>query len=77
MRCSRCRGLMVAETYWDWGELMLTYSSFEGWRCLCCGNLWDPVIAANRHQLRPMHAGNRFDGQGGHHDEQSMVGLSA
>jgi len=24
------------------------YSRFDGWRCLCCGNILDPVILKNR-----------------------------
>lgn len=38
MRCPRCHGLMVPETFHD----------FDGSRCISCGNLWDPMIAANR-----------------------------
>lgn len=48
MQCRRCHGLMRCETFHDWGDGQLTYGCFEGWRCLACGNVWDPVIAANR-----------------------------
>jgi len=47
MSCPRCRGLMVpdrfADFFHDGG-----YISFTGWRCLCCGNILDPVILRNQ-----------------------------
>jgi len=42
--------MMVAERF----DEVQGYSreiSFYGWRCVCCGNIFDHVIAANR--LRP------------------------
>jgi len=42
--CPRCRGLMRAEDFVDW----TTNRTFGGWRCLSCGNVWDPGIADNR-----------------------------
>lgn len=48
MQCPRCHGLMVVETFYDWGRNQLTYDYFEGERCVSCGNVWDRVIAANR-----------------------------
>lgn len=47
MRCPRCRGLMVREHLADWFRDG-GYSSVPGWRCLCCGNIQDPVILKNR-----------------------------
>ena len=47
MSCPRCQGLMVPEHFFD-----LSYDGgcgrFDGWRCLCCGNILDPVILSNR-----------------------------
>jgi hypothetical protein len=47
MQCPRCQGLMVPDHFsdllYDGG-----YLSFDGWRCLCCGNVLDPVILGNR-----------------------------
>jgi len=48
MHCLRCQGLMRAESFEDWA----TNNAFIGWRCLSCGNVWDPRIADNR-----IHAG--------------------
>jgi len=42
--CPRCQGLMRAEAFVDW----TTNRTFAGWRCLSCGNVWDPGIADNR-----------------------------
>lgn len=55
MWCPRCHGLMFGETFYDWTD----YRCFKGWRCICCGNVWDRVIAANR-----AHAGEVFMSSG-------------
>lgn len=47
MKCVRCRGLMVRDQFYD----MLDDSghfSFRGWRCVCCGNILDPLILKNK-----------------------------
>jgi len=48
MFCPRCHGLMVRETYYDLVDCRLIGGMFEGWRCLCCGNVLDGIIMANR-----------------------------
>ena len=43
MDCLRCHGLMVQERFEDLrGDPH--HVSFQGWRCVCCGNVVDPVI---------------------------------
>jgi RNase P subunit RPR2 len=46
MACQRCNGLMVRERYDD---LKLGSAGYEvfAWRCLNCGEIVDPVIAAH------------------------------
>ena len=47
MKCMRCQGLMVADHFLDLqgtGGLMW----MEGWRCMNCGHVVDPLIEANR-----------------------------
>ncbi len=46
MTCQRCDGLMVRERYDD---LDLGSAGYEisGWRCLNCGAIVDPLIAAH------------------------------
>jgi len=47
MDCLRCHGLMVEERFEDLrGDPHLI--SFRGWRCVCCGNIVDPVIIRHR-----------------------------
>ena len=47
MSCPRCKGLMVPDHFADFMHDG-GYHSFTGWRCLCCGNILDPVIIRNR-----------------------------
>ena len=49
MRCARCDGLMVCEQFEDLGGLGLGDHEYAGWRCINCGAIVDPVIAAHRH----------------------------
>ncbi len=42
MRCHRCGGVMTYEKFYGIGEF------FFGWRCICCGEIYDPVILENR-----------------------------
>ena len=47
MDCPRCKGVMSQEIFED--LLDDTGSiNFEGWRCLTCGEILDPLIAQNR-----------------------------
>ena len=48
MRCARCGGLMVREKFEDFEGLGSSDHEFTGWRCLNCGAIVDPVIAAHR-----------------------------
>ncbi len=42
MKCNRCRGMMVLERYYTDGH------SWDGWRCVRCGNIEDELILQNR-----------------------------
>lgn len=60
MTCLRCRGLMIATALMDVGRSTDRHS---GWQCLMCGEVTDPVIAANRkHHLEPKRSGARPPG---------------
>lgn len=59
MECPRCQGSMVYEVFEDLrddtGQL-----NFQGWRCIICGEILDPIILSNRQSRRgPMVARNR------------------
>lgn len=43
MRCFKCNGVMVQETFYDYD----TGESFIGWRCVNCGKIIDPIIMEN------------------------------
>lgn len=50
MECLRCHGLMVVDAFEDLKANPFAMS-FHGWRCICCGDILDPVILA--HRARP------------------------
>ena len=52
MRCARCGGLMVREKFEDHGGLGSSDNEYAGWRCINCGAIVDPVIAAHRASRR-------------------------
>jgi hypothetical protein len=54
MTCLRCEGLMVCEKFEDLEGLGSSDHEFAGWRCLNCGAIVDPVIAAHRHVTSPV-----------------------
>ncbi len=48
MTCLRCDGLMGQEKFEDRDGLWSSAHEFTGWRCLNCGAIVDPVIAAHK-----------------------------
>lgn len=49
MECTRCHGVMVPDVFEDLDDDTGALA-FQGWRCLLCGEIVDPVIAANRRE---------------------------
>lgn len=49
MTCRRCDGLMVQERYDDLELGSAAGYDVSAWRCLNCGDIVDPVIAAHHH----------------------------
>lgn len=47
MSCSRCQGLMVREHFLDFDGTM-GHMWADGFRCMNCGNVHDPVIEQHR-----------------------------
>ena len=43
MTCERCGGLSIA-AHFEGGQAW----AYDGWECLLCGNITDPVIMTNR-----------------------------
>ncbi len=59
MECSRCHGTMSQEIFEDLHDDTGAIF-FNGWRCLTCGEIIDPVIVAHREQRpRPWIGKNR------------------
>jgi C4-type Zn-finger protein len=53
MQCPRCTGLMVFEQFINKTESNAVYS-YDGWRCVVCGEILDEIIIKNRTQpVRP------------------------
>ena len=61
MVCPRCDGLMLQEVFVDFAGMD---GSFEGWRCLVCGEIVDPVITRNRLLLMSGALGQAVHGAG-------------
>lgn len=53
MNCRRCQGLMIRDIAYD---LFDTYIHSQVWRCICCGEVLDPLIARNRMMQSLQHA---------------------
>ena len=49
MNCHRCHGLMVLDRAFD---LLDTHIHCDVWRCVCCGNMFDPLIQLNNKKWR-------------------------
>lgn len=47
MQCTRCDGLMVADSLIDMQESSMPMW-MKGWRCVSCGNIVDPLIQRHR-----------------------------
>lgn len=50
MKCPKCNSLMTFERFMGGARPGLPWA-YEGWRCIHCGEILDPVIFINR-----MHA---------------------
>ncbi|RMH37779.1 MAG: hypothetical protein D6690_01425 [Nitrospirae bacterium] len=54
MKCPRCQGVMIQDRFGDIADDTGAIH-FTGWRCVACGEIIDPVIAANRqHHQEPL-----------------------
>lgn len=68
MNCSRCHGLMVKEHFLDF-EGTYGHMWANGYRCMNCGNVHDPVIEQHRHaKVQPVLVPSTSDEN--HKDEE-------
>lgn len=59
MQCPRCRGVMATEQFESPGGNSVPWT-YDGWRCLYCGEVIDSLILQNRtrfHREMEEHAG--------------------
>lgn len=52
MDCQRCCGLMITDSFLDLRDDMGRLK-FEGWRCINCGEVLDPVVLLHRAEAPP------------------------
>jgi len=53
MDCRRCHGLMVKDSFVDLRDAT-GYLKFQGWRCVNCGEVIDPVVLTHRIEEQPL-----------------------
>jgi hypothetical protein len=46
VNCLRCRGAMIHDKFYGF------QGQFQGWKCLICGEIVDPIILENRQLMR-------------------------
>ena len=51
MKCPKCKGRMYTEKFYDFVR------AFDAWKCVSCGEVLDPTIAANRARNNHLHLG--------------------
>lgn len=61
MKCPKCKGAMVYETFTNQDNLAWHY---DGWRCLYCGEVLDPVIIANKKAAKNNNLISKKQGKG-------------
>jgi len=61
MRCHRCQGRMIQDNFIDVHD-DTGILDFQGWRCLNCGNIVDPVIGKHRSMsvCEPLRSARRW-----------------
>jgi hypothetical protein len=59
MDCPKCKGLMVYEGFEDYLETR-NFNVFEGWRCISCGNISDPMIDSHQKKRIPVIRSTTF-----------------
>ena len=81
MTCSRCCGLMVEDHFMDF-EGTTGHMWTDGYRCMNCGHIHDPVIAQHRlPRLEPALVGRSsepdYQGEDVHLGAESFVAQAA
>ncbi len=74
MICQRCQGLMVEDHLLDMEE---SYGRpwIRGWRCVCCGDIVDPLI--RRHRILQSSVRSELAKLPSSKRKRSLVGMRA
>ncbi len=75
MNCSRCCGLMVEDHFMDF-EGTTGHMWMNGWRCMNCGHVYDPMIERNR-QLAQANAPVPPSSEPDYEDEEVHLGAES
>jgi hypothetical protein len=59
MRCPKCHGLMSYESFRSTHIEAIPWA-YEGWRCVYCGAIIDPLVLLNRKKNRPTSKDTSF-----------------
>ena len=57
MNCNRCGGVMTYEKFYG------PHEHFWGWRCIFCGEIFDPVILENRRAFGKQRGPEAYEGE--------------
>jgi hypothetical protein len=50
MKCERCKGLFIPVSFVGGDETVGVWA-YDGWKCVNCGHVTDPVLMSNRELL--------------------------
>lgn len=50
MKCERCNGLFIPVSFVG-GDKVVGAWAYDGWKCLNCGHITDPLLMKNRERL--------------------------
>jgi hypothetical protein len=64
MKCPKCGGWMEFQEFTNVASEGMAWS-FEGWRCLYCGEVIDPLILLNRQASKSAQEKHSLPGAGG------------
>ena len=70
MNCSRCHGLMIRDHFLDF-DGTIGHMWANGYRCMNCGNVHDPVI--EQHRLARKHQALAFQNSGHKAGENELI----
>lgn len=71
MKCQRCGGLTIGVTFFG-GVIATEAWEYDGWKCLNCGFISDPLIVKNK--ARQSQSNHKHASQSNYHGAMFMNG---